>query len=190
MACTAGTTACFILQQSDVINNLARSLGPVQTLIFGCSYLLGLMFGFKFLFSLKIYGEQRTMMSSHTNVKEPLMYLIVTAVFFYFPSAIETMMNTAFGYSNALDYTSISSANTSISALFGPTSPVGASLALFIQTIGLVAFLRGWMLVARSASQGQPPGGTGKGLMHVFGGILAINIVGTLEIINNTLYGY
>ena len=44
-------------------------------------------------------------------------------------------------------------------------------------------------MIAKSASGGQQPGGTGKGLVHVFGGIFAINIVQTINIINNTLYG-
>src|SRR5262245_40342939 len=33
------------------------------------------------------------------------------------------------------------------------------------------------------------PGSTGFGLVHMFGDILAINVKGTLEMINNTLYG-
>ncbi len=45
-------------------------------------------------------------------------------------------------------------------------------------------------MVAKAASQGgQQAGSTGKGLMHVLGGILAINIVSTMQIVNNTLYG-
>jgi intracellular multiplication protein IcmC len=83
----------------------------------------------------------------------------------------------------------VNSSNQALDTLFGSGSVVGRPLAIIIQVIGLIAFVRGWVLVARSASQGQPPGGTGKGLIHVFGGILAINIVGTINMINNTLYG-
>jgi len=61
---------------------------------------------------------------------------------------------------------------------------------LFIQIIGLVAFVRGWMMIAKSASQGgHQQGGFGKGMMHVFGGVMAINIVSTLNVINETLFG-
>jgi intracellular multiplication protein IcmC len=83
----------------------------------------------------------------------------------------------------------VNSSNETINSLFGSGSLVGAPLTMIIRVIGLIAFVRGWVLIARSASQGQPPGGTGKGLIHVFGGILAINIVGTLNMINTTLYG-
>jgi len=188
-SCTGGSVPCWMVAQADIINNIAASLGPVQKLITGAAYIIGLAFTVKAIYSLKVYGESRTMMSGNTNIKEPITYFIVSAIFLYFPTALASMLQTTFGDSNILQYTSIDSNNATISTLFGPTSPVGASLTMLIQTIGLIAFVRGWVMIARSASQGQPPGGTGKGLMHVFGGILAINIVATLQMINNTLYG-
>ena len=73
--------------------------------------------------------------------------------------------------------------------MFGGNSQLGNAVVIIFQTIGLYAFTRGWILIARAASQGQQPGGTGKGLMHVFGGVLAVNIVGTVELLKNTLFG-
>ncbi|STY06972.1 IcmC (DotE) [Legionella pneumophila] len=129
-------------------------------------------------------------MSSNTSIKEPVMYLMVGALLIYFPSLVSSVLQTTFGYSNPLAYSGgVSSGSDTISALFGSGSLVGRPLVMIIRVIGLIAFVRGWVLIARSASQGQPPGGTGKGLIHVFGGILAINIVGTVDMINNTLYG-
>ena len=129
-------------------------------------------------------------MSSNTSIKEPVMYLLVAGILIYLPTGVELVLNTTFGSSNILQYAPVNSNNPTIANLFGSGSLVGRPLAIIIQTVGIVAFIRGWILIARSASQGQPPGGTGKGLMHVFGGILAMNIVGTLNIINNTLYGH
>lgn len=187
--CTSGTVSCWISSQVDILNNIANNLAPVERLITGGAYLIGCAFLFKAIYSLKIYGEARTMMSSHTSVKEPIVYLIVGALLIYFPTAISLVMTTSFGYGNVLEYAPVNGSNPALDTLFGSGSAVGRPLSMLIQVIGLIAFVRGWVLVARSASQGQPPGGTGKGLMHVFGGILAINIVGTLTMINRTLYG-
>lgn len=187
--CTGGTAACWIASQAQILTNIANSLLPVQRLITGGAYLIGCALIFKALYSLKIYGEARTMMSSHTSVKEPIVYLLVGAIFIYLPTAFEVLMNSTFGQSNILQYAPLNSSNQALNTLFGSGSLIGAPLTMLIQVIGLIAFIRGWVLIARSASQGQPPGGTGKGLVHVFGGILAINIVGTLNMINNTLYG-
>lgn len=187
--CTGGTVACWIASQANILTNIANSLVPVQRLITGGAYLIGCAFLFKAIYSLKVYGEARTMMSSHTSIKEPVVYLMVGAIFIYFPTAFAMLMQTTFGYQNVLQYAPINSSNQTLDFLFGNGSVVGRPLTIIIQVIGLVAFVRGWVLIARSASQGQPPGGTGKGLVHVFGGILAINIVGTINMINNTIYG-
>ncbi|AOW52839.1 type IVB secretion system protein IcmC/DotE [Legionella pneumophila] len=188
--CTGGTVACWIVSQANILANIANQLEPVQRLITGGAYLIGCAFIFKAIYSLKVYGEARTMMSSNTSIKEPVMYLMVGALLIYFPSLVSSVLQTTFGYSNPLAYSGgVSSGSDTISALFGSGSLVGRPLVMIIRVIGLIAFVRGWVLIARSASQGQPPGGTGKGLIHVFGGILAINIVGTIDMINNTLYG-
>lgn len=181
--------ANFVESQAQILTNIANNLAPVQGLITGAAYVIGLSFALKALYSLKVYGEARTMTASHTSIKEPLVYLIVAGIFIYFPTGLAIVLNTTFGSSSILQYAPVNSGNQTINALFGSGSIVGRPLTIIIQTIGLIAFVRGWILIARAASQGQPPGGTGKGLVHVFGGILAINIVATINIINNTIYG-
>ena len=179
----------WILSQIDVLNNIALNLIPVQRLVTGTAYVIGIMFAVKAIWTLKMYGESRTMMSGNANIKEPILYLLVAGILIYFPTGLSVVLETTFGSSNILEYAPINNGTPGITALFGSTSLVGRALTTIIQTIGVIAFIRGWVLVARTASQGQPPGGTGKGLMHIFGGILAINIIATLEMINKTLYG-
>lgn len=181
--------ACWISNQVDILNNIAASLEPVQRLISGAAYLIGIAFAMKAIYSLKVYGESRSQMAQSSSIKEPITYFLVAGMLIYMPTGFAVMMKSTFGYSNVLAYAPINGSGQVISSLFGSGSSVGQSLSLIIQVIGMIAFVRGWVLIARSASQGQPPGGTGKGLTHIFGGILAMNIVGTLQIINNTLYG-
>ncbi|MGQ3888119.1 type IV secretion protein IcmC [Legionella sp. CNM-1927-20] len=189
MATGGGSITNWITSNADIIINIAKNLIPVERLITGAAYVIGVFFAFKAIYSLKSYGESRTMMSSHASMKEPLVYLFVAGMFIYFPTGLGILLNTTFGSPNILGYVPVDSQNPTLSALFGSDSAVGQSLTIIIQVIGLIAFVRGWVLIARSSSQGQPPGGLGKGMVHVFGGIVAMNIVLTLEIINNTLYG-
>lgn len=190
--CTDNPITCFIASQVNILANVAQSMKPIEKLISGGAYLIGLAFAFKAIHSLRVYGESRSMMSSNTSIKEPLIYMLVAVVLVYIPTGVQVILNTTFGnteYAKILSYGPISSSSSTLDILFGQDSMVGASLTIIIQTIGLIAFVRGWVLIAKSASQGQQPGGTGKGLMHVFGGILAMNIVATIQVINNTLYG-
>lgn len=176
-------------QTIDILKNIAQNVEPIQKLVSGSAYLLGLVFAFKALYSLKVYGEARTMMASGASVKEPLMYLFVAAIFLVSPQAISVLLTSTFGTSSIMQYGPISSGGQNYSKVFGTSSELARPLTMIIQTIGYFAFVRGWVMVARASSQGQQPGSTGKGLMHVFGGILAINIVSTLQIVNNTIYG-
>lgn len=180
---------CWLTNQVDILANIAKSMEPIERLVSGAAYLIGILFALKAIYSLKVYGEARTMMSSNSNIKEPVTYFLVAGILIYLPTGFQILMNSTFGYANVLAYAPINSNNQTLSTLFGPNSSVGRPLSLIIQVIGLIAFVRGWVLIARAASQGQPAGGTGKGLMHVFGGIMAMNIVGTIQIINNTIYG-
>lgn len=179
----------WIASQADILTNIANNLGPVQKLITGAAYLLGLIFAFKAMQALKSNAEATVMSSSHGNMKEPLIYLIVASALIYFPTGLNVALMTTFGSTNILQYAPVNSSNQVIDVLFGPDSLVGPPLTIIIQTIGLGNFVRGWILIARGASGGQQQGGTGKGLIHIFGGILAINIVETVNIINNTIYG-
>lgn len=175
--------------QTNVLQNIAATLEPVERMLTGMAYVIGIAFAFKAIYSLKVYGEARTMMSNNASIKEPLLFLLVAAVFIYLPTSLSILLQTTFGEDSIVQYAPTNSSNGTMDALFGSGSPVGRPLTMIIQVIGMAAFMRGMILIARGSGQGQQ-GGAGKGLMHAFGGILAINIVKTLEIINNTLYGF
>ena len=176
--------------QINLLENLSKSFPPIEKLITGGAYLLGIMFMIKAIYTLKMYGESKSMMSSGSSIKEPLMYFLVGGMLVFFPTGLRLLLNTTFGDNgNILAYGSFSSNNNALNSIFGTASPMGRQLCRIIQIFGLVAFVRGWVLIARSAASGQQAGSTGKGFMHVFGGMVAINIVGTIRMLNNTLFG-
>ena len=167
----------------NVLVNIAKSLLPVQELITGGAYLVGIIFAIKALMALKQHGEAKTM-SQASSMKEPLFHLLVAGMLIYFPTGLDIMMNTTFGTSNIMAY----GESTTLQSWFSDSS-LGEALVTIVQTIGVFAFVKGFILLARSSSHGQQAGGTGKALTHIFGGILAVNIVGTIEMVYNTLFG-
>lgn len=169
-------------------DNLISSFLSIERLITASAYLMGISFAIKALYSLKTYGESKSQMGN-ASIKEPLVYFLVSAMLLFLPTGFETFMNSTFGYSQVLAYTPVSNGSAILTTLFGQNSAFGYTVSLGVQVVGVIAFVRGWVLIARSAASGQPPGGTGQGLTHVFGGILAMNIVGTMQMINETLFG-
>lgn len=172
------------------LTTITSSLLSVEKLITAGAYLMGISFIVKAIYSMRALAEAKAQQSAHGSLKEPVFYLVSGAMLIYLPTAVHLFLNSTFGQgAQILAYAPIESGSSALNKLFGQGSSYGVVIALVVQVIGVIAFIRGWVLIARSASQGQPPGGTGKGLAHVFGGILAMNIVGTLQVVNNTLFG-
>ena len=164
---------------SEIMRNLNQSLPPIQNLIFGFSYMSGIMFLFRGVFRLKVYGDTRTMMSSQASIKEPLILLLVGAIFFYIPSGIGVLLNTTFGSDNPLSYSDWAAAGTI-------NSQTAISILNLVRVIGLMTFIKGWFVLSKSGG-GQQGNGMGKALTHIIGGLLAINIVGTMNVVTSTL---
>ncbi len=168
-----------MIDATQMLINLSNTLGPIDKMIAGAAYVFGIGLAFKAVYALKIYGESRTMMSGHGNIKEPLSYLFVAAVFIFLPTGVSLIMSTTFGYSNILAYSEWPSSGGSD---FGPGM---VAILRLMQVIGLFAFIRGWIYISKSQSQGSQ-GGFSKGLTHILGGIFAMNIIGTARVISAT----
>ena len=165
----------------SIFLHFSHSYPSIIKLIFAFCYVLGMGMTVAALYKLKVYGELRTMMATQTSLKEPIAALIAATVFLYIPSALKTMMNTTFGYTDITPLSYISS------ELSDYKQTVQAVLG-WVQIIGLISFIRGWHFITQAAQHGRAAmgGGMGKGLTHIFGGLLAMNIAGTKEIIWNT----
>lgn len=171
----------FATANANWLNNLALSVDQLYKMVTGAAYVMGCSFLFKAFYTLKVYGEARTMMASSASIKEPLTYLIIAGAFIYMPTGVDVLLNTTFGETNILSYEELPS-GMNLTVANG-----GIALLRILQLIGITAFVRGWILVGRSQAQGSQPGTLGKGITHIFGGILLMNIVATINILYNTL---
>lgn len=164
---------------SNMLLSLQQSLPELFRLATGSAYVMGICFGIKGIYDLKQYGEGRTMMSGSTSIKGPLTLLFVAAMCVYTPTAFQMVMMTTFGYSSVLAYQDLQTTS-------GQSLSQSAIIVLqVIQVIGAFAMVRGFVLLANSSEQGGH-GAFAKGITHVVGGVFAINIVGTCNVIANT----
>ena len=164
----------------QMLISLGESLPYIYRMVTGAAYVIGIGFAVAGLYHLKVYGELRTMMSSQTGLKQPVAYLFVAAIFIFIPTGFGMVMNSTFGYENVLSYQQWPTRSGY------PISREAIIVLQIIQLIGILSFIRGWILIQRSTSQ-QQQGGFGKGLTHVVAGVFAANIVGTAVILSNTL---
>lgn len=176
-------TGCsaYIEDSANMLINLSKTYPQIQKLITAGAYLVGIGLAMRAIYYLKIFGEMRTMMASQGNLKTPIIYLIVAVALIYLPQTIDDVMLSTFGNT---EVSPISYNNTSVQGL---TLQATNAILGFIQIIGLISFVRGWIIIAKSAQGAAQGASFGKGATHIVGGILAINIVGTKDAIWGTL---
>lgn len=146
---------------------------PVQHLIAGLAYLIGLVFFFVGIQHLKKIGDARARSGSHEKMFVPLSYFVAGAALVFLPSAISVLSNTAFGTGSVLQYTNFNRVN------------IYQTMGVLVKTAGLIWFVRGAVLLAHASQPGVQEGP--KGLVFLIAGIMAINFDTTIAMFNTAL---
>lgn len=157
-----------------LLSNLDNANGPLLKLVTSAAYLIGIFFGIRAILSLK-----KTTGNGQGGLKEFLIYITIASVMLYLPTAINAFVNTIFNseivpisYNNSEDDLTIFSLEPIIMRL--------------VQLIGLISFIRGWLMMSNLANaNGQPV--FAKALIHIVGGVLAINVEGTKSVMLSTI---
>lgn len=186
----------------DVLENVRHMLGPLTTLLLFVSYIAGIGMIYKGITMLKQFGVPPTQMSRPGELSGPLIYLVVGAILLYLPSTTDVFTQTIFGAGsrsiingNTISFSSIGSGSeligyySSSGNLEGQFADLADTAIIILQFIGLFSFIRGWFIISHAGQQGAQPGSVTKGMIHIIGGIVAINFVPAAAIFRNTILG-
>jgi intracellular multiplication protein IcmC len=166
------------LDALNMMINLSKSYPALWEMVTGLCYVMGMILVLRAVYYLKVYGELRTMTATSSSLKIPITYFVAGCVFLFIPTAFQTLQMTTFGTTSVLRYDQV---NTSINPI------VLKAVGGFVELLGLVSFVRGWMmLVAQAQGSGGQHGSFGKALTHIIGGFLLLNIYGLVTLIWNT----
>ena len=111
----------------------------------------------------------------------PAVQLFVGVALVYSPTLFETLNETLWqtpNFQNVLSW-QLNSPNSQYLDIIKPIVGI-------IQLVGAIAFLRGWIILSKSSNQGAQPGSISKGVIHIIGGILALNITRVISIVMAT----
>jgi intracellular multiplication protein IcmC len=169
------------------LENLTFAFESLVTLVAAISYVMGLYFIFRGIGMYKIFATQSFASAQKGEVAGPLVFLVVGAVLMYFPSTLDTSMQTLFGY-GVKDTPAAESmiGYSSISASGEHWQEISTVLIKYMKLIGFIAFLRGWTILSKMGHSGSQPGSVGKGIVHIVAGVLLINIVDTITLLAET----
>ncbi len=158
-----------------MLGNLSQSLYPVQHLITGGAYVLGILFIVTALFKLKKVGSSNRSAPSQEKMYGVAMYFLMGSACLFLPTVLVYLANTAFGGGSALKYAPFNKNN------------FYSTVVLLIRTAGLLWFVRGCVLLAHASQAGSKLGS--KGLSFIAAGILAMNLDNTIAVLNWIVFG-
>lgn len=163
-----------------VLASLNSSMNAIWFMLVGMMYTLGIYFSVSAMMKLKKFGQRNAFMQVSASLIGPAATLLIGVMLMYFPTTLKVMLSSVYETPELQEF----SYNQSTQGSFWTSAIL--QLKQVIQVVGLIAFIRGWILLVRSTGENSPPGTAGKGVMHVLGGLMAINIVGTVDVINST----
>ncbi|MCS5711121.1 hypothetical protein [Candidatus Berkiella aquae] len=169
------------------LSNLSAAFGSIETLVKALSYIIGLTLFVRGVMMYRIFATQTLSSAQKGEIAGPFVFIMVGALLIYFPSTLRASLTTVFGtgdISGTQDLISYSGLSG-----FEKWDAIKDVVIKYMYLIGLIAFVRGWVILSKMGHSGAQPGSLGKGLIHVIGGIFLVNIVDTFNLLATTL-GY
>jgi len=186
-SCTPGAVAALDSGgQLDVIftNLITNIRDPMQTALSVLCVIMGVFMIAKGLLRASKYGTDQK-----ATIPNIAVSLIVGAILISAGQMMDVMVASVTGglaKENAANFGGInwSKFTGDSSTDYTVMNNVVKAVLTFVQIIGMIAFIRGWMIIKTAVEGGQ--GTIAQGATHIIGGAMSINIHAMLEIFNRT----
>jgi intracellular multiplication protein IcmC len=179
LALAALLSGCDISLKPGTLYILSQNFPALWKLTTAFAYLAGIIFLFRAVFQLKQYGDMTAMRASGTTIKGPIILFICGAALMFLPTVKSSILVSTFGYGQQLQPLQYSA-----SGVVDPKA-VKALLQL-MQLMGIISFVRGWIQLSHMANPSGGQHSVGKATTHIIGGILLVNIQGTINTMQTT----
>lgn len=199
---TAALANITELDVQDILTNLQTVLNPALRLLLAVSFVIGVWFCLKGLLKLKAFALPLTQTTQPGELSGPIMNLLIGAVLIYIPTSTDVLSATFFGGGlkslfSAGGAPNVYALGSASSQLMGYSSVSLESqwatlidtVVYYMQFIGFLAFLRGWIILSHSVGGHGQPEKLSTGIVHIVGGILAINFLPLVHAVSNTISG-
>lgn len=163
----------------QVLVKFVDALAPIinmgqGALIWYFSYFLGVIFGIRAAWKLKLHNDN----PQHYPLGSAVATFLVTACLLSLPSAMDAVRETI-GLtgmaSNPLGYIKGNSTGSSVEA----------AVYIYVAFFGYIAFIRGLFLFNKAAEPNKQGGEIGRGITHVVGGVMATNLAEIVKMLKD-----
>ncbi len=176
------------LDITQMLQQIRKQIPSLVYLVYALCYLTGFALFIMAIFKLKTHGENlsgRGGMGQGHGLLGPIVYAMVATSLIYFPTIVGIGTNTFMqggGDGGPLSYPNGGVAGADYESLYRAVIEI-------IKLVGVIAFFRGWLLLVKLGNGQAQQGTLPKSLLHLVGGVLAVNIVTTWDILRAT-FGY
>lgn len=166
------------INAATMIQNISDAIPNLMRLVTALAYVLGMGLVVKGVLELKQYGEQRTMMSSQHSLKGPIIFLVAGTILLYLPSSVWVSLSTF--WTNPNPYAYVQEGND-------PWWQTIKAVLMIVELIGVIAFIRGVMILTQLAGHSGQPGTFSRAMAHMVGGVFCINMYQFVQTVRATL---
>lgn len=165
------------LSAQSMLVNIGQQIPNLTRLITAFAFVIGFYFVMHGITLLKHAGEMRTQMSHEHHLTKPIAFITIGSLLIYLPSAVQVGLSTFWADPNPYGYLQMQDQwSQFINVCF-----------LIVQFVGTLAFIRGLMILRDIGGHGGQQSSFAKGMTHIVGGILCINIYQFVQVVLITL---
>ena len=173
----------------QIIRNIAAIVPNLQTMFLVFSWVFGVIF---VIMSLRLAAKRQAMGPNSGDWSQPLWMFFIGISFVAIPSFIFSFSQSIFGMDPNPDPSSIfayAPSTLGVMADGGPAQEIIEGIVVIVRLIGLIAVMRGLIMLNQTA-QGTGQGKTlGPGFTFVIAGIIALNFQVFVGVMDNLLTG-
>ena len=162
----------------DMLLELNKSIPAFMDLVTGTAYVFGVFFVVSAIYQFRKLSEQRGMMAQSTDIAVPITLLVVGCMLLWLPNIFTMTTITFFGADSPISYPG------------NPNDEFDAVMEVILNVmklIGIIAFIRGWMLLIKAGEGNAGPGTTSKAVTHIVGGLMCYHVYGFFVVLGATL---
>ncbi|MBX3708602.1 MAG: hypothetical protein KIT56_01575 [Gammaproteobacteria bacterium] len=164
------------LSAQTILVNIAESIPNLMRLVTAIAYVMGMLMIIRGVVKLKHVGEARTQMSHEHHLTGPIVQIAIGVMLLYIPTSVRVGMSTFWTNPNPYGYLQQEDQwSQFINVCY-----------LIVQFVGVVAFIRGLLMLSHLGGHGGQQN-TSRGITHIIGGILCINIYQFVQVILATV---
>jgi intracellular multiplication protein IcmC len=159
----------------QMLMSLNESIPQLFLLVTAVSYVMGMYLMCSGVMKMRTCGDTRSA-AQGGDLRGALTTIVIGILFVYLPSTLKVTLSTIYGNDTVTAY-------DSSGTWYDQTLAVVVSI---VQLVGLISFIRGLIIFYKVGNGNSQQVTIGKGVTHVVGGILAFNLLATVDILATT----